>query len=263
MRSPGGWVDNAAIAISPGNRSIAFSSHRQARLWEIETGKLLGSWKLPTGIQDNLAFQGNDRLLLARVETTDPDVAPYGRTDTKRYPRIGSIYDLLSKAPLSPIGRIRDAGSGIHTSVLSPDGLMLVLDGSVDSEKPEERSIRAYRTTDSALLWTLPTHPKRGHRTIPEFDATGTVLQASTTTTAGTIGIVLDIASGRLLSEYKDYRSLGPNALSWLASTGFPTNLASTTARAAPLFTFDGARVLLLGAVGALARWKRRGVSQS
>ena len=68
----GEWTDNAAIAISPDNRLIAFSSHRQARLWEIETGKLLGSWKLATGIQDNLAFQGNDRLLLARVETTDP-----------------------------------------------------------------------------------------------------------------------------------------------------------------------------------------------
>ena len=77
MLHPAGFPDNADLAISPDNRRIAFSSDRQGRMWDLETGRVLGSWALPVGLQDMLVFQGPDRLLLARAETTDPNVPPY------------------------------------------------------------------------------------------------------------------------------------------------------------------------------------------
>ena len=44
---PGGYPDNASLAIRQDRRRIAFSSDRRARLWDLETGRVLGSWPLP------------------------------------------------------------------------------------------------------------------------------------------------------------------------------------------------------------------------
>ena len=52
------FADNSGLAFSPDGRRFAFSAGRQAKLWDIETGKELGAWTLPEGLQDTLAFHG-------------------------------------------------------------------------------------------------------------------------------------------------------------------------------------------------------------
>src|SRR5262249_33870314 len=56
---PGASVDNSAVAISPDGRRLAFSSDREARLWDLRTGAVLGRWTLPKGLLDVMAFPGD------------------------------------------------------------------------------------------------------------------------------------------------------------------------------------------------------------
>ena len=63
---PQGLVaDNSGLAFSPDSKRFAFSAGRQAKLWDVETGKELGVWPLPEGLQDTLAFRGPRSTLLA------------------------------------------------------------------------------------------------------------------------------------------------------------------------------------------------------
>ena len=54
--TPGFFVDNAALAFSPDGRRFAFSAGQEAALWDVATGELTKTWKLPPGLADRLAF---------------------------------------------------------------------------------------------------------------------------------------------------------------------------------------------------------------
>jgi serine/threonine protein kinase/WD40 repeat protein len=207
---PGLYQDNAALALSPDDRLLAYTSDRQAGLWEIETGRLLASWSLLVGLQDKLVFPGPGRLLLARAETTDPSVAPYG-TDPGNYPRSCAIYDLLGKNPTVPIRRIDEMSLGTEGIALSPDGSTLVLDGYAVHRGRKVRSLDAIDLSTGVRKWTIPARAQateywQGHLT---FDPTGKLLKALVSRSDA---VLIDMVAGRSREGGDGIHSLGPGA---------------------------------------------------
>ncbi len=52
----GSFPDNAALAFSPDGKQFAFSADHEASLWDVVTGELVKTWKIPEGLSDRLAF---------------------------------------------------------------------------------------------------------------------------------------------------------------------------------------------------------------
>jgi serine/threonine protein kinase/WD40 repeat protein len=237
---PGLYADNAALAFSPDGRRLAFSSHRQACLWDTETGQVLGGWTLPVGIQDRLAFPAHDRLILARSETTDPAVAPYGGTDPKRYPRVCAIYSLLGPTPMAPVQVLRGHPQGITQVGLTPDGKMVLVNGFPDAGGQNVRTDEAYDVISGARLWSLPSDLPDGYEGEFRFVSSG----AHVVLRADGLDPIVDTRTGRLLRILDNGREPSPDeslesraqtgegSLSQLFATGQPSPLleADTTA---------------------------------
>ncbi len=59
----GRYADNAALEFSPDDKQFAFSTWTDTRLWNLQTGHLERSWKLPKGLVQKLCFYPDGRLL--------------------------------------------------------------------------------------------------------------------------------------------------------------------------------------------------------
>ena len=175
LESPPGRVTAAAgLAFSPDSRRFALAAGHEARLWTLDTGRVERRWALPEGLNDNLAFHGDGRLLSLRTETDDPAIPPYD-TDPSRYPRVGRLRDLMAEAPLTPLREIRDYHRHIFSSALSADGRYFVIEG-LGGPEGKTRLVNLYAgptgTTIGPPATRLPTSTGAFFR----FDPTGAVL---------------------------------------------------------------------------------------
>ena len=177
---PGFFADNAWFTFDPTARRLACSGHEHATLWDLETGRLLQTWKLRPGLQDKLAFHGPDQLFLFRVETRDgvpPFTSPY---HPREHPRVYRLYNLLGTSPLRPVKEIGDhewGCFGIHTPA---DGRFLLAEGLSLKDGRTVRSFVAYDGRTGETLWSMPSHlrPQGPHASFT-IDPTGTLLVLS------------------------------------------------------------------------------------
>ena len=202
---PGKFADNAGLAFSPDGRRLAFSSDREARMWDLETGQELENWTLPVGFQDRLVFPVADRLILARAETTDPAVAPYGGTDAIAHPRLCAVYNLLGRTPLTPIRRVTELPGGIGYVLISPDGRTVLLNGFRPLGAGVERIIAAYDVPTGDALWSIPSTLARGKGGFFRFLGSGE--HAVVRTDDGPYSI-FETRTGRLLRVLDSTRAL-------------------------------------------------------
>ncbi len=165
------FADNAGLAISPDNQRFAFSAGREARLWNIGTGRLERSWALHPGLGDRLTFLGPDQVLLVRTETLQGDRFPANSVaDPREFPRIVRCFRLSEPGPPEPIAELSDFAWDARGRELAADGTLLVqvgfgckLDEATrrplldEKKRPREmhRSIRAYDPRSGAELWAL------------------------------------------------------------------------------------------------------------
>jgi WD40 repeat protein len=217
---PGRFVGTADIAFSPDNRFIAFSSHREAGIWEVETGRRARKWELSAGFLDRLAYLSDDRLILARAETTDPDVLPFDRTDSFNYPRLGMVYNLFAAEPRAPVLRVDELKRGIASTALSSDGALLVLDGFTGMQRPFERFVQTYDVSSGTRLWSIPSRWSPNSHGEPRFDPSDAIVDVGIDHAAsGGIRVLFDARTGVELDRGWDYRQLGPGARTWIAFT--------------------------------------------
>ena len=59
----GMFAGNAALVFNLDDSQLAFSTLTETRLWDIKSGRLLGSWHLPSGLVQKLCFCPDGRLL--------------------------------------------------------------------------------------------------------------------------------------------------------------------------------------------------------
>ena len=158
-------VDNTSLAFSPDGRRFAFSSWKEAKLWDLDTGRELRKWSLPPGLADLLTFRGPDHLLLFRLETKDSVVPPIGAFDPRKHPRVCRIRDLLSLTPEKTVKEIADFNWAVHHVEAAPDGSFFLAEG-IGGPKGESRALNAYDALTGEKLWSIESKLK------PEVNAT-------------------------------------------------------------------------------------------
>jgi serine/threonine protein kinase/WD40 repeat protein len=158
----GVFTDNAGLAFSPDGRRFVYAAGTQGRMWDVATGAVVKSWKLPAGFQDNLAFDDGGRLISARVETTDPSVPPHG-TDAEKYPRVLRIRNLSADAP-QLLAEIPDFNQRVFHSELTRDGRSLLVEGRSGPKAAPARLVKAFDIAGNRDLWAF-------QDTLPEIDA--------------------------------------------------------------------------------------------
>jgi serine/threonine protein kinase/WD40 repeat protein len=251
---PCAFVDNSALAISPDNRRLAFSSGREARLWDLETGQILGRWTLPEGLLDHMVFQGKDRLILARAETSDPTVPPYGSgSDPARYPRHAAIYDLLGPNPTRPIRILREFNLYLRAAALSSDGKTLVLDGFAGTNmKASVRSVAAFDLASGRRLWShRPRVPLAKDSALGdlELDRTGKYVAVCLTRENDDADwALIEASSGNIIEQVqnRDYVFVGPHsAISFGQTQDRYVQGIFLRGRADPILRFDPMNVPL------------------
>jgi hypothetical protein len=205
----GGADDDAALAFGPDGRQLACSAGEGAKLWDAATGAELGSWSLPLGTKDLLAFHPPRQLLLFRAEG---EVEPPGdgSGDTRPAPA-WIVRDLLGPRPTEPVARLADFDRHLLDAAVTPDGGTLLLEGVAGGPRGPSRSIRAYDGPTGARRWAVPSTRSPLAGTLA-LDPTGRLLAVRTENGDGA-GVLLDVDSGTARGPVRPFpTALGPGA---------------------------------------------------
>lgn len=198
---PGVTPDNASLAFHPDGKKFAFAAGRHAALWDLATGKRIGEpWKLGKGTQDQLVYHPQGKLVLFRVETSDPEVPPFGGTDHKKYPRLCRLSELQAGKPLQELKTITTLHRGVIKAALSPNGKYLAVDGH-GGRAGADRFIMVFDGLTGAELWRLPSQYKPLSRSL-EFDPTERHLAVSGVSLDDIRGLILEASTGKALEEW-------------------------------------------------------------
>ena len=207
--------DNAALAFSPDGNRFAFASGDRATLWDLESGRQLGTWALPLGLRDSLSFQPSGQLLLFRVETKSGEYGPLRGVDHRQHPRIGRIRELLDSGSMRTIAEIIDFNRHVFNHV-SPDDLSyIVLDGVNIDAAGEHRSIAAFDGKTAKPLWSIPV--SGGVRASVQLRLDPTDRLLAICENPNTECPLLEMPGGRQVGTIRRNESLGPGAGSWIS----------------------------------------------
>jgi WD40 repeat protein len=151
------WVDNAAIAISPDNRQLAFAGSTQTRgqavLWDLDTGKVAGNWSFAPGLQNILAFHPSGKLLLFQVETKDGKRLPDAGNDRRVNPPVLRVRDLRAD-PDKAIHEIAEFNRHIASLHAAEDGNVIALVGHSGQDKAASRKVKAFDGLTGKEVWS-------------------------------------------------------------------------------------------------------------
>jgi eukaryotic-like serine/threonine-protein kinase len=211
-------ADNAGLAFSPDGRRLALSTGREARLWDVEKGETLRSWRLPQGLCDALVFSGPDSLLLLRNETRDLSAGPFfNEYRPDKYPRVCRLRNLLNNTPTQPIAEIGDFNWHVLSIVCSSEGRYFAIDGlgGVNGTNRTVLLLDSYGKN----LHAFRSNCRSGYGLLT-FDRSQTIL--AMLHEDGVRAILLEVPSGKyagVLPKFPD--CLGPKANVW-AHRGTP-----------------------------------------
>jgi WD40 repeat protein len=122
------FADNAAAAFRPDGAQIAFAAGREAKLWDLVTGKEIWAWTLPQGYADTLAFdRDGSRLLLFRTEAANKKAF---QQPWQKHPRVCRLYELKrdTKTP-KMLKEYKDMPRLVLCAAAAPDGSYFVAQG--------------------------------------------------------------------------------------------------------------------------------------
>jgi hypothetical protein len=129
---------------------------------------VVGSWELPEGFTDSLAFHDAGRLLLVRTETRSGKNPPFLPTKPSDDPRVIRLYDLLRPTPTKAFKEITDFDQHVFYIAVAPDAAYFVVEGIGTVAGRPKLLVQVFRGPDGALLDSVNTR-------IP-LDSGGTVL---------------------------------------------------------------------------------------
>ncbi len=203
-------ADNAALAFSGDGRRLAFAAGLQAKTWDVESGRQLGSWDLPPGLADRIAFHSSGKLLLFRMETESGEQYPASNAPPQEFPRIARLRELQGGGELREIRAIKDHNGVIVEVAVAPDGSYFVADGLGVVGAEKRRSINAYDGLTGNLLWSAAQEGKGWGRLMP--DPSGKVLVLRRESKLPVFDLV-EMPSGKLLDTWSFYVGfIGPAA---------------------------------------------------
>jgi serine/threonine protein kinase/WD40 repeat protein len=210
----GQFADNLAMAFDPSGRRFACSTWDRAELWDLKEERKTGSWKLPAGLSDALAFPRPDQLLLIRQETQSMRGSPTSMSNPRQDPRAVRLYDLLGPTPMKAFAEINDFGLDVRDIQVAGDGSWFVVDGTgIDRGEPVRR-LHLYEGKSGRFLHALPLRFEAA--TGAEFDPTGKIVAAQLNPGPRVFSL-FELPAATLLGQIDDYvHCLGPGARLWL-----------------------------------------------
>jgi WD40 repeat protein len=212
---PGDVATHAALAFSSNGRRFAFVTGTEAKLWDLDSdsAKELGSWRLPLGLKDALAFHPSGRLLLLREETEAGDVLPRKSLDHQKHPRVCRLRELTVLHQPKKVKEIRDFNKYVHDTVASVDGTLFLVDGLHSSAGIEQSMVRAFDTGTGEVRWSIPTRNRLEEYVHYTFlpDPSGLMMGVLLDHRAGGYNLV-EVATGKSQSPPEAFVSLGPGA---------------------------------------------------
>jgi serine/threonine protein kinase/WD40 repeat protein len=208
-------VGNCSMAFSQDSRRMAFSTGTEAKAWDIATGEEVGSWELPPGLVDTLAFNADGKLLLLRTETNDGKAYPISEHPwTGKNPRICPLRELLEGGRTRLIRDILDFPRHVFHSGAAFDGSVFVLVGlETGPENGRRTMVRGYDGASGEKLWEMPwadsrerglaMHPRRRLVALPGCDLSEPTF-------------VLDLLTGKILrTGHSVYAGFSPPDKYW------------------------------------------------
>jgi WD40 repeat protein/tRNA A-37 threonylcarbamoyl transferase component Bud32 len=173
----GFFTDNLGVAFSADDREFAFSSGTEAKAWNIETGAETGSWKMPPGLGDAIAFHPSGDLLLGRFETKDAILGPFSDAHPKEHPRVVRIRKLLSDGRLEQLAEIDDFSHHVYQVKTSPEGGFFVAVGDAFVNGKRTRRVGSYHGLTGKRLWFFETETDDRSSGEIHLDAAGQLLE--------------------------------------------------------------------------------------
>jgi len=156
LSGPKGYsADNAALAFDAESRRITACAGREAKLWDLGSGRELRSWPLPPGLFDRIAIRSSGHLLLFRCESLDGRRLPLWENDFKVSPRVCRIRNLLGPDPLRPLAELRDFNRRVYETVAVADGRCYIVNGWHDGPDDRFRAILALDGLSGKELWCI------------------------------------------------------------------------------------------------------------
>ena len=216
LEVPQGLVaDNAALAFSPDGRQFAFSSGVEAKLWDVDSGRPRGTWPLPPGLNDTLAFPSG-KLLLFRTETRDAQSPPDSRTNPEEHPRVCRVRDLLGPDPLAPLVEITDYNWYAYDLLAPSDGSYFIAEG-LSGPGGKRRSMTVYEGLTGKPLMVIPSgrRPVSSVSSVLDLDPKGILLSVSQSVDDERCDL-FEMPSGKRLGASEEaIRCLGPGGMLW------------------------------------------------
>jgi WD40 repeat protein/serine/threonine protein kinase len=168
------FADDAALEFSSDSRRIAFATHKDAKLWEVKSGKEIGSWTFPRGHSTLLGFHPSGKLLLFRQETLD-GVWPF-ETNPVEHPRVCKIQELREVGKTTLIKEIKDFNLHVYGATSPRDGSYFVVDGWGGSPKTRTRKITAFDGLTGKEIFSIDSALKQDTGSGVYVDPTGRYL---------------------------------------------------------------------------------------
>jgi hypothetical protein len=221
LEAPVGYLaDNAGLALSTDGRRLALASGERATLWDVETGAVLGSWTLPGGLCDKLAFEGPDRLRLLRNETRSGRVPPTAGYHPKDHPRVLRLRRLTIPDRIEVLREIGEFNLNVYHADVTWDGSTFVAEGIGGiADGPPSRSFKAFDGATGRELWSVPVL-SRADGAFFRIDPGGRVLWHSDYRNGGKMiqWPLMDVRTGAALGHIEsDATILGPGAIRWFS----------------------------------------------
>lgn len=208
--------DNLALALSPDGQRFVCAAGDEARMWNVETGQLMESWKLPPGLANKVAFHSSGKLLLLRSETKDAKRYPTLGANPRDYPRVCRIRELQSAHTVRLIKEIEDHNWHVFETGVAPNGDYFVVSGLSAAAKALQRSMKAYDGLTGDRLWTMDEAKADGGHSFT-FDPSGKVMAFFHHGTNPRVYSLVEMPSRKLIETRSEFPlALGPGTREWI-----------------------------------------------
>ncbi len=180
----GSFTDNAACAFDESNRYLAFVSGREARRYDLASGRTLDSWSLPDGLADSLCYRGLNDILLIRRE-----LGPDGSK-----PTTWKLRQLLTASPPILLAKQMDEDWRTFDTAFVDEGRAFLI---VSAQRQGAlREIRSYDVASGVERWRVHSERKDVYMYYL-LDPTGSFLAYSRT--AADVMDLVDSRNGKTL----------------------------------------------------------------
>lgn len=146
----GSLQDNCYGAFDPNGTRFAFAAGQEARLYDLDKGQLIDSWRLKDGLADRLQFDAHGRLLLVRREG-EPDLPSHSRW---------RLYE-LRKGVSTPIllqGQ-QETNWAAYNFEFPAGGTVFLVWNFGRTNFPS--TVKAIDVGTGSILWTMDVSPER------------------------------------------------------------------------------------------------------